>query len=525
MSTPTDDTSNHKNLNVILISSFVAFGGFLFGYDTGLISGILEMPAFKRDFALTTTTQSMVVSLLSVGTFIGALASGIWADRFGRKWGMVYACVVFAIGVAIQTGTPAQVGVLTFGRVVAGLGVGLLSDIVPLYHSEVAPKEIRGSLVATYQLTITIGLLLAFVANQVCQGIDSAAAYRIPIGLQLLWALILGGGTSMLPDSPRGLMRIGKREEAIQALRRLYGHAGDHDEVTERRVMSEIAEIQEGLDHELLIKTENTYSSLWRKPLSRRTWIGVLLQMFQQLTGVNFIFYYGTKFFSQAGLQGFQTQTITGVVNMLSTLPGMWMVDKWGRRRLMLIGCWIMFIGMVVIGIMGEVSPVQHDAEGNAIPPSSPTGGIVITIFACVFITGFGCSWGPGAWVIPSEIFPLPVRAKGISMATASNWLWNFILGFITPYLTDPGYGNLGTRIAFVWAILELCGGAYVYFFVLETRGLLLEEIDEMFEAGTSAKASVGWKSERRRGLEAGVGREESVQDEVEVSKIEKAHV
>ncbi|KAJ3049560.1 hypothetical protein HK097_009456 [Rhizophlyctis rosea] len=544
----------HKNLNVILISTFVAFGGFLFGYDTGLISGILEMDTFQAQFStgtnenLTTSEKSLVVSMLSVGTFIGAIVSGWAADRFGRKWAMIWSTVVFAVGVAIQTGC-STVPVLTFGRVIAGLGVGLLSDLVPLYHSEVAPKEIRyvfrkstrsfqmscpsittqqmsrqflsGSLVATYQLTITIGLLLAFVVNQITQGLTNSAAYRIPIGLQLLWALVLGGGCYFCPDSPRGLMREGRNEEAVAALRILYG-VKDGDTYGEERVQEEISEIKAGLLHESQILTSTSYSTLWKQPLLRRTLIGINLQMFQQLTGINFIMYYGTTFFKSAGLEGFMTQTITGVVMVLFTLPGMWMIDKWGRRILMIIGCGVMFLGMMVVGVMGEALPITKDAAGNVVS-SSPTAGIIITVFSCVFIAGFAAAWGPGAWVVPSEIFPLPVRAKGISMATASNWLWNFILGFITPYLTDDQYAALGTKIAFVWAVCTFVGAGYVYFFVPETKGLMLEDVDEMFESGVSARQSVGWRKTRRDfGVEGGMVDD---MDVVHKFEMEKPHV
>ncbi|KAJ3031546.1 hypothetical protein HDV00_008248 [Rhizophlyctis rosea] len=527
MSTDAPQKPPHKNLNVILISTFVAFGGFLFGYDTGLISGILEMGEFQRQFgepvgekyALNTTNKSLVVSLLSVGTFLGAIASGWAGDRFGRKFAMIYSTMVFAVGVAIQTGA-ATVPVLTFGRVIAGMGVGLLSDLVPLYHSEVAPKEIRGSLVATYQLTITIGLLLAFVVNQITQGIANSASYRIPIGLQLLWALVLGGGCYFCPDSPRGLMREGRHDDAVAALRTLYG-VKNGDVHGEERVQEEIAEIKAGLIHESEILTDTGYATLWKQPLLRRTLIGVLLQMFQQLTGINFIMYYGTTFFKSAGLEGFMTQTITGVVMVLFTVPGMWMIDRWGRRLLMIIGCGVMFSGMMVVGITGEALPATKDAAGVVIA-SSPTAGIIITVFSCIFIAGFAAAWGPGAWVVPSEIFPLPVRAKGISMSTASNWLWNFILGFITPYLTDSDYANLGTKIAFLWACCTFLGAAYVYFFVPETKGLMLEDVDEMFESGVSARQSAGWQKTRRDfGVEGGLVSEVTV----EKLDVEKPHV
>jgi len=497
--------------STILICVFVSFGGFLFGYDTGMISGVLAMGAFKRDFGHNTggstdtytidaPIQSLIVSILSVGTFIGALVAGVAGDWLGRKWAIIFSCVVFSVGIALQTAA-AALGLMVAGRFIAGLGVGLLSDLVPLYQAEAAPKHLRGALVSCYQLAITLGILVSFLVELGTEARSDRAAYRIPIGIQFIWAGILGFGMLLLPDSPRGLLRSGKREKAAKALAHLRG-IKDPEDV---RVRDELKEIQANLDYEAELGGVS-YMDLFRGTIARRTWLGILLQMFQQLTGVNFIFYYGTVFFQMAGIpQSYIVQSVTGVVNVVSTIPALIWIDRWGRRRLLLFGAAVMFIGQLVTGIMGTVFPAQINENGDVISHNS-AAGIVMIVFICIFIFGFACSWGPGAWVVPSEIFPLRVRAKGISLATASNWFWNWVLAFVTPYLVNrgPGNANLGPKIAFIWTAFILLAMIYTWFTVPETKGLSLEDVDEMFNSGVKP-----WKS--RAFVPSGRGREDGV--------------
>ncbi|KAJ3046285.1 Plasma membrane low glucose sensor [Rhizophlyctis rosea] len=486
----------HTNINVILICVFVSFGGFLFGFDTGLISGLLEMDAFNRDFGhqdgstynISSSIESLIVSILSVGTFIGALTAGLVADLFGRKWAIIASCVVFTAGIVVQI-VSATVSVLVVGRFIAGLGVGLLSDLVPLYQAEAAPKHLRGTLVSCYQLAITLGLLIAFGVNQGTAHLDDRAAYRIPIGLQFVWAGILGFGMLILPDSPRGLLRSGKPKAAAKALARMRGVRDHNDPV----IQDELREIQANLEFEANLGGVS-YRDLFRGNARKRITLGIMLQAFQQLTGVNFIFYYGTTFFKQAGItQPYITQTITGVVNVISTIPGLFLIEHWGRRKLLLTGCAVMFIGQLIVGIVGTSIPAHLDASGNVVDPNKGAG-ISMIVFVCIFIFGFAYSWGPGCWVVASEIFPLRLRAKGISLATASNWFFNWLLAFVTPYLVNPDSANLGPKIAFIWAAFILLAGIYTYFFMPETKGLALEDVDEMFESGVSPRRSSAWQ-------------------------------
>ena len=228
-----------ENPMAIIVSAFAAFGGFLYGYDTGTISGIIDMEFFLETYghqqsdgkyALTSSDKSLVVSILSAGTFFGALLGYPCGDYLGRRWGLILACLIFSIGVSFQTATTAF-SLFVVGRVVAGVGVGILSCIVPMYQSECAPKWIRGAIVSAYQWFITIGLLIAAIVNNETKDIRSHACYRIPIGMRFIWAAILSIGMFILPESPRYLIMKGRIDEAYQSQARLASSKIDAPQV------------------------------------------------------------------------------------------------------------------------------------------------------------------------------------------------------------------------------------------------------------------------------------------------------
>ncbi|KKY26458.1 putative mfs monosaccharide [Phaeomoniella chlamydospora] len=424
----------------ILVGLFVAFGGVLFGYDTGTISGILAMKYWRKLFStgyinptdnypdITSSQSSEIVSILSAGTFFGALLSAPLADFIGRRLAMIFNTVVFTFGVILQT-VATGIPLFVAGRFFAGLGVGLLSATVPLYQSETAPKWIRGTIVGCYQLAITIGLLIAAVVNNSTKERMDTGSYRIPIAVQFAWAIILVIGMVILPETPRFLIKKGRHADAVKALSRLRRISTDHP-----ALIKELTEIQ--ASHELLT--------------------GCALQALQQLTGVNFIFYYGTQFFQNSGISNaFVISMITNAVNVASTFPGLYMVEKWGRRPLLLFGA----IGMAVCQLI--VASV-----GTALPESQVAN--------------------------QGEIFPLKARAKCLSMTTASNWLLNFAIAEATPYMVNsgPGNANLQAKVFFVWGgFCVICAG-FIVFCVYETKGLSLEEVDELY-----SKVDKAWKS------------------------------
>ncbi|KAF8603793.1 general substrate transporter [Ceratobasidium sp. AG-I] len=476
----------------ILMTAFAAFGGILYGYDTGVISGIKEMEDWLKTFgnetatstyAITTTQESLVVSILSAGTFFGALLAAPMGDFLGRKWGIVAASLVFSVGVALQVGS-LNMPVFVVGRVFAGLGVGMMSTLVPMYQSECAPKWIRGAVVSCYQWAITIGLLVASIVNNSTKGRQDHSAWRIPIGIQFVWAAVLAAGMSLLPESPRYLVKRGRDEAARRALGRLLSLSPD-DSVVE----NELSDIRAAQRAEEELGT-GSYLDCFRQGPNKiltRVMTGVFLQAWQQLTGINFIFYYGTTFFQHSGIKDpFLISIATNVVNVGMTIPGIYLVDKAGRRSLLLIGAAGMLICEFLVAIIGVTISTENLA-----------GQKVLIAFVCIYIAFFAATWGPIAWVVTGEIFPLNLRAKAMSMSTASNWLWNFGIGYATPYLVNsgPGNANLGVKVFFIWG--GTCVGCFLFTFFLipETKGLSLEQIDILYQ-NTNAIHSVAYRRE-----------------------------
>ncbi|OLL26835.1 putative glucose transporter rco-3 [Neolecta irregularis DAH-3] len=480
----------------ILMTTFAAFGGILYGYDTGTISGIIAMKYYQFQFghrtdgqtglpfdphssyALNTADKSLVVSILSAGTFLGALFAAPMGDLVGRKLGLIFSCLIFCVGVALQTAATA-VTAFAVGRVLAGFGVGLISCLVPMYQSECAPKWLRGAIVSCYQWAITIGLLIASIADDGTSSHNSSSAYRIPIGIQFVWAAVLAGGMTFLPESPRYYIRRGRQADAARSLARLNSGTVDDSET-----VAQLAEIKANFEYELSFGKVG-YAECFiqgKKKHLLRTLTGITLQAFQQLSGINFIFYYGTTFFQRSGIaKPFTISIITNVVNVVSTVPGMWAVEKIGRRKLLLIGAAGMCFCEFIIAIVGVTISVSNTA-----------GQKVLIAFVCFYIFFFASTWGPIAWVVTGEIYPLATRAKAMSMSTASNWLWNFAIGYSTPYLVDPGRGNanLGAKVFFIWG--TACFGAFIftYFCIAETKGLSLEEVDELYQTTIPSKSS-----------------------------------
>lgn len=290
-------------MRAYLMCAFAAFGGILFGYDSGYISGVLAMDFFKQEFGhpnspdtenayngylYHTWEKSLITSILSAGTFFGALVAGDIADRLGRRTTIILGCMVFSVGVALQVAST-SIALLVPGRLIAGLGVGFVSAIIILYMSEISPKAVRGAIVSGYQWAITIGLMLASVTNQGTKGRMDSSSYRIPIALQWLWAIILGTGLFLLPESPRWFVKNDRLEDAAKALGKLRGHPPDSDYIKD-----ELAELVANFRLESMHMTAtwaDCFKGGFKKPSSnlRRVILGILMQMMQQWTGVNFI--------------------------------------------------------------------------------------------------------------------------------------------------------------------------------------------------------------------------------------------
>ncbi|EMC97949.1 hypothetical protein BAUCODRAFT_137770 [Baudoinia panamericana UAMH 10762] len=475
---------------------FASFAGLLFGYDSGYIASVLGMTEFKHTYGdvntgtYTTSEKSLIVAILSCGTFFGALISATLADRFGRRTIIIAGCVVFVVGVTVQL-AQTTITALVIGRLIAGLGVGFVSVTNILYLSEISPRNVRGAIVSCYQFAITIGIMLASCVGYATSKRTDTAAFRIPISIQFFFATVLIIGLLMLPESPRFFVKQGRLDKAMKALARVRGQSWESE-----YVLHELAEIQANYEYEKQLG-EVTWLGCFSGGVmksnsnARKVFIGTAIQMFQQFTGINFIFYYNTTFFQQVGIQNaFLISMITTIVNVVSTPVSFYTIERLGRRPLLIYGALAMVVCEFVVAIVGTVLP------------NSNTANYVLIVFVCLYVFFFASTWGPAAWVLIGEIFQLPIRSKGVALSTASNWFWNCIIAVITPYMVEgtnnPDGTNLsnglGVKVFFVWGALCFACVIFAYFCVPETKGLTLEQVDRMMEE-VSARRSGAWRA------------------------------
>ncbi|KAL7412779.1 general substrate transporter [Mrakia frigida] len=473
----------------IALSLFASIGGFLFGYDIGQIADILPMPDFVERFAEVNTADptgpkifsnvrsGLIVGLLSIGTLGGAFIGSFVSDALGRRKAMTVSSFIVCVGVAIQISSDRVWQQFAVGRLVTGLGVGALSGSVPIYMSELAPKQVRGSLVALYQVAITLGIFIAYCIGIGTRELDGPGAWRVLVGLTMIFAAILGIGILFMPESPRWLMQRGKFDEARESLARVRGvRVSDHD----RYVEFDFDEIAEGvaLDEK---EGAGTYGDCFSPRLLKRTLLGMALQMFQQLTGANYFFYYGSTIFNGVGISDFYvTQIIIGLVSWVCTFPGIWFLERFGRRKPLILGGLWQTGWLFVFAIAGTVKNPETD-QGI---------GKLMIVSTCMFIAGYASTWGPGVWIATGELYPQRTRSKMQSLSVSTNWLWNFLLAFFTPFIT----GDIGYGYGFVFAGANFIGVAIVYFFLKEGSGLSLEHLAALWEDNsTPAWRSGSW--------------------------------
>ncbi|EXJ85317.1 MFS transporter, SP family, sugar:H+ symporter [Capronia epimyces CBS 606.96] len=476
---PFDDESKVPFLTVrtFFMAVLVSFGGLCFGYDTGQISGFLEMDNFLRNFAneknplgFDNIRSGLIVGMLSIGTLIGALIAGPVANNrvIGRKYSICIWSIVFCAGVAVQLGAlgPRWYQIM-IGRIIAGFAIGGMSVMVPAYQGESSPRHVRGAIVCCYQLFITIGILIANLINFGTERLHSTASWRIPMGIGFLFAIVLGFGILFFPETPRHQYRHGDIDNATTSIAKFNGVSERH-----KVVKDQLVEMQEKLQVELEGGRHPWYEVFTGPRMLYRTILGMVIQALQQLTGANYFFYYGTTVFASVGLSNsYVTQIILGAVNVATTFPGLYFVEKFGRRRCLMIGAAWMFMCFLIFASLGQFA--LHNGDGS----NNQTIGYVMIIFSCLFIAAFASTWGPMAWAVTAEIYPSRYRSQCIALCAASNWLFNFLIAFFTPFIT----GDIRFAYGYVFAGCNLFAVFFVYFFLPETSGRSLEEIDTMF--------------------------------------------
>ncbi len=432
----------------VMVATIAALGGLLFGYDTGVISGAVIF--ISREFSLTTATQEFVVSVVLIGAMIGALLAGSGADFLGRRLTLIAAGLLFAGG-AIASALAPSIAMLLAARFVVGFAIGLSSVTAPLYISEIAPPQIRGALVALYQWAITIGILIADIVDY---AFARSGDWRAMLLLAIVPAILLVAGMFVLPESPRWLFARGRSDAARAVL-----------EHSRPDIDAAIADIRLSLRAQ-----EATWREMLLPNVRSALFIGIALAVLQQVTGINTVIYYGPHIFQMAGYAAARTAilatTVVALVNVCATVIAIAFIDRVGRKPLLYVGVTGMAIGLAALSL-GFAS---HGLTGSL---SRIAVGSLILYVAC-----FAFSLGPIVWLLISEIYPLPVRGRAMSIATTGNWAANFLVSifFLTMVKT------LGSPLTFaIYAFLCVVTIIFVRVAVPETKRRELESISASF--------------------------------------------
>ncbi|TIA76122.1 hypothetical protein E3P91_00045 [Wallemia ichthyophaga] len=518
-----------ENPYVTFVSFTATLGGMIFGYDqTITVSNVLALESFKNDFrdVLDADKKGIFVASLLIAAIFGALIGGPAADNkhLGRKWFISLSLCIFVLGATIQTAAQ-SIAWLYGGRVVAGLAVGALTECIPMYISECTPTNLRGSLVCLQQLSITFGIMVSywitygtsFIGSKYCNpelgskgqytgepnagqkapsfdpkhdlpsdGIcrQSDASWIIPFAIQILPALVLWVALFFMPRSPRFLLSIGKEDEARATLAKLRRRDAQDQvlnaELTD--VKAEVifeARVKEQYPHKGAIsKFSEPYKALFRAGNRKRLLCGALTMFLQQYLGGNAMIYYSPTILGQAGIQGTSSTMIGtgvyGIVNFVATIPIVLIVDKVGRKPLLIIGA----AGCLVCHLIVASLLASYNEQ---LPQDVGYAAVVFIFLFCVFNA---ISFSPIGWLLPSEIFPLSLRSTGVSITTAVTWASNMVIGLATPSMMED-MTSYGTFYFFgAWAALAL---VFSIFVLPETKGLTLEEMDKAFPGGNNS--------------------------------------
>jgi len=459
---------------------------FWFGLDIGYIAGIKEMDSFKNDVLngkeITPSQDSQITMIFGVGAAISAFPPIIYmaVDKLGRKGSVIFGGVVFCVGATMQ-GIANGLPLLMIGRLVAGMSVGLLSANVPVYQSEIAPPKNRGMLVSVYQLAVTVGIMVAFVTAMLLEDVsEPIGGWRWVILVQLIPGLALALGGLVMGESPRWLVSKKRAKEAWKVLEAVRG--------PEDNVKMEVAQILAEYE-----KEKKAGKASWGEFFSgdclKLLMIGVSLQLFQQMCGMNAYMYDGPKIFKsiyQSEHAGFMFTAVSGCVNIVSTFPAIFLVDRLGRTTLLKYSAAGMAICSGVLAVVGAACFPSHRCHRHAGPDCQPHTEIVCgdwskgvaTLSICLFIFNFGYGWGPVVWTYCAEMFPMKYRTKATGLTTDANWIGNIGIAYLPPILL----GRIGFNTFWVFFVINILAFALASQ-LPETKDKSLEEIQTMFTA------------------------------------------
>ncbi|WP_336087456.1 sugar porter family MFS transporter [Nocardia sp. SSK8] len=438
-------------LTVVLVA---ALGGALFGYDTGVISGVLVF--LTPDFGLTQAQVGVITSSLLIGAAIGSITGGWMADRWGRRTTLLFAAGLFLIGALAQAAAPnASIMILT--RLVLGVAVGTASLVVPMYVSEIAPATYRGRLVSMNSLMIASGQLLAYIVNA---GLAPTGNWRLMLVMAAIPAVALLIGMHFMPDSPRWYLKVGREDDARKVLRRSYYPENVEPTITAiEQTAAADAAVKDSLRDQL------------RRPKVRALFVtGVGLALIQQFVGVNTVIYYAPSTLAAAGMGDNAAITSSigiGVGAVIGVIVGMSLVDRIGRRPVMFLGLTIMIVALVGMALVERLT-------------QDTVTGYVLLVLMIVYISSFQVGVGVPTWLLLSEIFPAPIRATAMSITTFLIWMGNFVVSLVFPPLGE--LWGASTMFA-IFAVVSVLSLVFCYRRVPETKGVSLEQITAAAES------------------------------------------
>ena len=432
---------------LLIFSTAAALGGLLFGFDTGVISGAIHF--IKIEFNLNAYQEGFAVSNLMIACVIGALLAGPIADWTGRKKVLILCAVLFTVS-AILSALPRSFTELVIARFIGGMGVGMASVVSPMYIAEISPAKIRGRLVALNQLAIVVGILLSYLSNWllVDTGINN---WRYMLVAEILPAITFLVGLFFIPESPRWLTKEGLEKEALDVLNVVAGAANaDH----------ELQEVKKSL-----AEKKTSLKELLHPSLRRVLIVGILFSLFAHITGIDTIIYYGPIIFLESGFKtdsALLASVMIGITNLIFTFVGMAMVDKAGRKFLLLVGLAGMGISMMLVGFCMQSDMISAKWT---------------LLWIMTYIASFAMSIGVVIWVYLSEIYPTRVRGQALSVATMVLWLGNVILTQLFPVMME----RFGGGTFYIFSFICLLAFIFTWTMVKETKGVSLEEIEEMW--------------------------------------------
>jgi sugar porter (SP) family MFS transporter len=444
-----DSSAKRRLTYVLAISAVAALGGLLFGYDTAVISGAIGY--LERYLSLDAASKGWAASSALIGCILGAAIAGQMGDRLGRKPSLMICGCLFAVS-ALWSAVPHSLSMLATARILGGVGIGATSVLAPLYLAEIAPSNIRGVLVSLNQLGIVVGILAAFFVNYLIQssgteGWNTETGWRWMFAAASLPATIFFGLLFLVPESPRWLAKQRQVDRARDILARISAPDA---------AKAQMMEIEASLQEE-----QGQFRELLGPGLRKALVLGVGLAMFQQMTGINAIMYYAPEVFKAAGAStnsAFIQAVTVGGVNVAFTLVAMALVDRFGRRILMIIGAIMQMLCLAAIWWSFE-----HEQ----------TGWLVL-VCVLMYVASFACSFGPVVWVIVSEIFPTRIRGRAMSVATLVLWIFCYIVSQTFPMLIE----RVGTGNCFlIYSIMSGLSLIFIFFMLPETRGRSLEQI------------------------------------------------